>query len=70
MPFRGQMSVYGHKEMSFQAQYEYMITVEWLYDAAKPNKDLHCGNKFAHIFHCHICPGPLADIENFDLALD
>ena len=55
------MSVHGHKEMivaystwSFQAQYEYIVTVEWLYDAAKPNTDLQCGNDFAPNFHCHM----------------
>ena len=60
------MSIYGHKNMIdvystwvFQAQYEYIITVEMLYDAAKPNKDLLSGYNFAPIFHCHMGPGPL-----------
>ena len=41
------MSVYGHKEVivadstwCFQAQNDYILTVEWLCDARKPNKDL------------------------------
>ena len=66
MPIFRKMSVYGHKETivasgtwSFQAQYGYILAVEWLYDVVKPNNNLQCENNFAPIFHCHMGPGPL-----------